>query len=93
MNFNLLSITLNILTPTSDISSITISCNCSYQHVSLFNKYNDKFDKLDKDCSTGLFNAKCIVKPSILKAYLSMHHAKCDFNTKACSSKGEIFMN
>ncbi len=70
MDLNLLFITLNILTPTNDISSIKISYNCSYRHVSLFNKYDDKFGKLDKDCWTSMFNAKCIIKPSILKAYL-----------------------
>jgi hypothetical protein len=50
MEFSLLFITLNILAPTSDISSITTSCNYSYQHVNLFNESNDKFDKLNKDC-------------------------------------------
>ncbi len=30
------------------ISSITTSCNCSYQHVSLFNKFDDKFGRLNK---------------------------------------------
>ncbi len=46
---NLLFITLNILAPTSDISSIITSCNCPYQHVSLFNEFDDKFGKLNKD--------------------------------------------
>jgi hypothetical protein len=46
MDLNLLSITLNTLTPTSDISFITTD-NCSYQHVSLFNEFDDKFGKLD----------------------------------------------
>jgi hypothetical protein len=49
MDLNILFTTLNILTPTSDISSITINCKCSYRHVSLFNKFDDKFNKLDKD--------------------------------------------
>ncbi len=49
---------------------MTTSCNCSYWHVSLFNEPYDKFDKLDKDCWTCMFNAKCIVKLSILKASL-----------------------
>jgi hypothetical protein len=49
MELSLLFITLNILAPTSDISSVT-SCNYSYQHVSLFNESDDKFDKLNKDC-------------------------------------------
>jgi hypothetical protein len=53
MNFNMLSITLNILAPTNDVSSIT-SCNCSYQHVSLFNKLDHTFDKLGKDCWTSM---------------------------------------
>jgi hypothetical protein len=52
MDLSLLSITLNILAPTSDISFITTNCNCSYQHVSLFNELDDKFGKLDKDCWT-----------------------------------------
>jgi hypothetical protein len=50
IDLSLLSITLNILTPTNDISCITTSCNCSYQHVNLFKESNDKFDKLNKDC-------------------------------------------
>jgi hypothetical protein len=70
MDLSLLFITLNILAPTNDISSITMNCNCSYQHVNLFNESDDKFDNLDKDCWVGLFNVKCIVKPSILKATL-----------------------
>jgi hypothetical protein len=70
MDLNLLSITLNILAPISDISSITTSCNCSYKHVSLFNEFDDKLGKLDKDCWTHMFNAECIIKPSILKAIL-----------------------
>jgi hypothetical protein len=45
MSINLLSITLNNLTPTSDILSITRSCNYSYRHVNLFNESNDKFGK------------------------------------------------
>jgi hypothetical protein len=49
MELSLLLITLNILAPTSDISSITTSCIYSYQHVSLFNEYDDKFAKLNKD--------------------------------------------
>jgi hypothetical protein len=70
MDLSLLSITLNILTPISDISSITTSYNYSYRHVSLFNESNDKFGKLKKDCWTCMFNVKCITKPSILKAIL-----------------------
>jgi hypothetical protein len=50
MDFNLLSMTLNILALTSDISSIITSCNCSYQYVSLFSGFVDKFGKLNKDC-------------------------------------------
>jgi hypothetical protein len=50
MDFNLLSITLNILAPISDISSITTSYNCSYQLVNLYNVFIDKFGKLDNDC-------------------------------------------
>ncbi len=57
MDLSLLFIILNILATTSDMSSIKTSCNCSYQHVSLFNEFNDKFDKLDKDCYTCMF--KC----------------------------------
>jgi hypothetical protein len=70
MDLSLLSITLNIITPKNDISFITTSCNYSYRHVNLFNKFDDKFDKLDKDCWTFMFNVECIVKPSILKATL-----------------------
>ncbi len=50
MDLSLLFIILNILTPTNDISFITTSCNCSYQHVNLFNEFDDKFGKLNKDC-------------------------------------------
>jgi hypothetical protein len=57
-------------TPTSDISSITTSCNCSYRHVNLFNESNDNFVKLDNDYWVGMFNVECIVKSSILKATL-----------------------
>jgi hypothetical protein len=56
MDLNLLFTTLNILARTSDISSITTSCNCSYRHVSLFNESNDKFGKPNKDCSTCMLN-------------------------------------
>ncbi len=49
MDLSLLFITLNNITPTSDISSIKTNCNCSYRHVSLFNEFNDKFGKLNKD--------------------------------------------
>jgi len=64
MNLNLLSITFNILTLTSEILFITRSCNCSYQHVNLFNEFIDKFDKLDNDCWTCMFNVECIIKPT-----------------------------
>jgi hypothetical protein len=70
MDLSLLSTTLNILALTSDISSITRISNCSYRHVSLFNKSDDKFGKLNKDYWIGMFNVECIVKPSILKASL-----------------------
>jgi len=70
MDFSLLFITLNILAPTNNISSITTSYNCSYRHVNLFNEYDNKFHKLNKDYWTSMFNVECIVKPSILKAYL-----------------------
>ncbi len=70
MDLNLLSITLNIISPTSDISSMTTSYNCSYWHVILFNEFHDKFGNLDKDCWTCMFNVECIVKVSILKATL-----------------------
>ncbi len=42
MDLCLLTITLNILPSTNDISSITTSCNGSYQHVNIFNKNDDK---------------------------------------------------
>jgi hypothetical protein len=64
IDFRLLSITLNILTTTNVISFMTTSCNCSYRHVSLFSEFDDKFDKLDKDCCTSMFNVECIVKSS-----------------------------
>jgi hypothetical protein len=70
MDLSLLFITLNILTPTTNISSMTTSCNCSYRHVSLFNESDDKFGKIDKDYWTSMFNVECIIKPSILKAIL-----------------------
>ncbi len=70
MGFCVLPITLHILASTSDISFITTSCNCSYQHVSLFNEFNDKFGKLNKDYWIGMFNVPCIVVPSILKTTL-----------------------
>ncbi len=70
MDLSLLFITLNIIASTSDISSMTTSCNCSYWHVSLFNELDDKFGKLDKDCWTCMFNVECIVKLSILKIVL-----------------------
>jgi hypothetical protein len=70
MELNLLSITLNILAPTSDILCITTSCNCSYPHVNLFNEYDDKFGKLNYDYWTCMFNVKRIVKSSILKVIL-----------------------
>jgi hypothetical protein len=73
MNLRLLSIPFNVLAPINDISSITTSCNCSYQHVSLFNESNDKFGKLNKDCWTSMFNVECIVKLSILKANLPIN--------------------
>jgi hypothetical protein len=50
MDLILLSITLNILAPKNDISYTTTSCNCSCQHVNLFNEFDDKFGKLYKDC-------------------------------------------
>jgi hypothetical protein len=70
MDLSLLSITLNILALASDISSKTTSCNCSYQHVSLFNESDDKFGKLDKDYWTCMVNVEYIVKLSILKGAL-----------------------
>ncbi len=48
MDLSLLFITLNILAPKNDISSITTSYNCSYRHVNLFNEFDNKFGKLDK---------------------------------------------
>jgi hypothetical protein len=70
MDLSLLSITLNILTPTSDISFIITICNCSYRHVNVFNEVDDKFGKLDKDCWISMFNVECIVKLLILKVIL-----------------------
>jgi hypothetical protein len=63
-------ITLNILALTKDISFITISCNCSYQHVSLFKESNYKFDNFVNVCWTCMFNVECIVWPSILNVTL-----------------------
>jgi hypothetical protein len=73
MNLDLLFITLSILAPTSDISFTITNYNCSYWHVNLFNEYDDKFGKLNKDCCTHMFNVECIIKPSILKATLTMN--------------------
>jgi hypothetical protein len=70
VDLNLLSITLNILTSTSDILSIITSCNYTYRYVNLFNEYGDKFGKLNKDHWTGMFNVECIIKLSILKTFL-----------------------
>jgi hypothetical protein len=70
MDFSLLSITLNILAPIGHISFITISCIFSYQHVNLFNEFDDKFGKLNKGCWIGMFNVECIGIPSILKTTL-----------------------
>jgi len=70
MDLSLLYITLNIIAPTSDISFITTSYNCSYWHVSLFNEFDDKFGKLDKDCWTSMFNDECIIKFLILRTTL-----------------------
>ncbi len=64
MDLSLLSITLNILATTNVISFMTTSCNCSYQRVSLFIEFDDKFVKLDNDCWTSVFNVECIVKSS-----------------------------
>ncbi len=50
MDLGLLSITSNIVAPISDISYITTSCKYSYSHVNLFNEFNNRFGKLDKDC-------------------------------------------
>jgi hypothetical protein len=50
MDISLLSIMLSILAPTNNISLITISNNCYYyRHVNLFNEFNEKFGKLNKD--------------------------------------------
>ncbi len=79
MDLSLLFITLIILAPTSDISSITTSCNYSYQHVSLFNVSIDKFGKSDNDYWINMFNDKCIIKPSILNVALPMDAMKRTF--------------
>jgi hypothetical protein len=34
--------------------------------------FNDKFNKLDNDCWTSMFDVKCIIKLSILNAILLM---------------------
>jgi hypothetical protein len=34
--------------------------------------FNDKSSNLDNDCWTSMFDVKCIIKPSILNAILSM---------------------
>jgi hypothetical protein len=70
MDLNLLFITLNIVVLTSDISSITTTYNYSYLHVNLFNEFDDKFGKLNKDCWTCMFNVECNIKSSILKVAL-----------------------
>jgi len=68
--FNRWSITLNILAPTRDVSSITTSYNCSYWHVSLLKKIHDKFDRFVNVCWTSMFNVECIVWPWIQNAIL-----------------------
>jgi hypothetical protein len=70
MDINLLFIIVNILALINDISCITTNCNCSYQHVSLFNEFVDKFGTLNKDCWIGMFNVERVIKPSILNAHL-----------------------
>ncbi len=47
--------------------------NCSYEFVNLFNEYNDKFGKLDKDCWIGMFNVEYIdFKSTIFKVDIPM---------------------
>jgi hypothetical protein len=52
------------------ISSITTSCSCSYRHGSLFNEFDDKFGKLNKDYWRCMFNVECIIRSSILEVIL-----------------------
>jgi hypothetical protein len=66
MDLSLLFLTLNILAPKNDISSIATNYNCSYRHVNLFNEYDDKFGKLNNYYWIGMFNVDCIIKLSIL---------------------------
>jgi len=61
MDLNLLLITLNILALIIDIPFITTSCNCSYQHVNIFNEFDGKFGKLNND--------DCIVRSSLLCSF------------------------
>ncbi len=68
--FNLLFITLNILALTNDISFIIISCNGSYQHDNIFNESNGKFDKLNNNCCTSMFNNEYIITTLILNITL-----------------------
>jgi hypothetical protein len=47
--------------------------NLSYYIVSLFNEYNDKFGKLEKDCWMSMSNVEYIdIKLTILKVDLPM---------------------
>jgi hypothetical protein len=62
MDMNILIITLNILVPTSVISSVTTSYNCLDWHECLFNEYDDKFGNLNKDCWTSMFSVECTIK-------------------------------
>jgi hypothetical protein len=63
----------NIIAFTKDISSIITSCNCSYQHVSLLLKIDDKFDRFVNVYWIAMFNVKCIIWPSILNATFSIN--------------------
>jgi len=63
----------NIIAFTKDISSIITSCNCSYQHVSLLLKIDDKFDRFVNVYWIDMFNVKCIIWPSILNATFSIN--------------------
>jgi hypothetical protein len=68
--FNQWSITFSIPTCRKDISSIIINYNNSYWHMSLFLKFDYRFDMFANVCWIGMFKIKCIVLSSILNVIL-----------------------
>lgn len=65
MDRNRWLITSNILAPTRDILFMTTSLNCSYGLFNLFNVSDDNFVMFDNDLFIEIFNAECMVTPSL----------------------------